>query len=79
MAARPVFDPVGYSLDPLTFNIVKALLVYAIFGKGWTFGGWVHEESVARINGALYGGWPSVLVGNGIGVLVTLYDAMLKK
>src|SRR6202000_1623252 len=69
----------NYAFDPLTFNIVKALLVFVIFGQDVTFGGLVDLEYVARINSALYGGWQGVLVGSGIGALVTLYEAIIKK
>jgi hypothetical protein len=69
----------NYAFDPLTFNIVKALLVYLVLGKDVTFGGLVDLEYVARVNSALYGGWPGVLVGTGIGALVTLYEAIIKK
>ncbi|RDW80029.1 hypothetical protein BP6252_04667 [Coleophoma cylindrospora] len=68
-----------YTFDPLTFNIVKALLTFVIYGQDVTFGGLVNLESVARINSALYGGWQSILVGSGIGILVTMYEAVLKK
>ena len=69
----------NYAFDPLTFNIVKALLVFVIFGQDVTFGGLVDLENVARINSAVYGGWRGVLVGTGIGALVTLYEAIIKK
>lgn len=69
----------NYAFDPLTFNIVKALLTFVIYGQDLTFGGWVDLEYVARINSALYGGYQGVLVGTGIGALVTLYEAVLKK
>lgn len=69
----------NYTFDPLTFNIVKALLTYAIFGQDVTFGGLVDLEYVARINSALYGGYKGILAGTGIGTLVTLYEAVLKK
>ncbi|KAG0646894.1 hypothetical protein D0Z07_6200 [Hyphodiscus hymeniophilus] len=69
----------NYTFDPLTFNIAKALLVYLVFGKDVTFGGLVDLEYVARINSALYGSWPGVLVGTGIGGLVTVYEAIIKK
>ena len=67
-----------YTFDPLIFNIVKGLLVFAVFGQDVTFGGWVDLESVARINSAVYGGYKGVLVGTGINILVTLYDAIKK-
>jgi hypothetical protein len=63
----------------LTFSIVKALLTFVVYGQDVTFGGLVDLEYVARINSALYGGWQGVLVGTGIGSLVTLYEAVLKK
>jgi hypothetical protein len=69
----------AYAFDPLTFNIVKALLTFVVYGQDVTFGGLVDLEYVARINSALYGGWQGVLVGTGIGALVTLYEAVLKK
>jgi hypothetical protein len=69
----------NYEFDPLTFNIVKALLTYVVYAQDVTFGGLVDLESVARINAALYGGWQSVIVGTGIGILVTFYEAIIKK
>lgn len=68
----------NYTFDPLTFNIVKALLTFVVFGQDVTFGGLIDLEYVARINSAIYGGWQGVLVGTGIGALVTLYEAVLK-
>ena len=68
-----------YKFDPLTFNVVKALLTYVVFQQDATFGGLVNLEHVARINSALYGGPMGVLTGCGIGVLVTFYEAVLRK
>lgn len=76
---KPSARNARYSFDPLTFNIVKGLLALVIYGQDATFGGIVDLESVARINAALYGGFQSVLLGSGIGILVTMYDAVLKK
>jgi hypothetical protein len=69
----------NYTFDPLTFNIVKALLTFVIYGQDVTFGGLVDLEYVARINSALYGGWIGPIVGSGIGALVTVYEAIIKK
>jgi len=69
----------NYAFDPLTFNIVKALLTYVVFGQDVTFGGLVNLEHVARINSALFGGYQGALVGTAIGGLVTLYEAVIKK
>jgi hypothetical protein len=67
-----------YNFDPLTFNIVKALTVFVVFGQDVTFGGLVDLENVARINSAIYGGYKGVLTGNAIGAIFTLYDALHK-
>jgi hypothetical protein len=69
----------NYTFDPLTFNIVKALLTFVVYGQDVTFGGLVDLEYVARINSALYGGWVGPIVGSGIGALVTVYEAIIKK
>lgn len=69
----------NYSFDPLTFNVVKAVLVYVVFEQDYTFGEWVDLEYVARINSALYGGPMSVVAGCAVGVLVTFYEAIIAK
>ncbi|ESZ91922.1 hypothetical protein SBOR_7716 [Sclerotinia borealis F-4128] len=79
LTSKPSTRTKRYSFDPLTFNIVKGLLTFVVYGRDATLGGLVNLEHVARINSALYGGYKSVLVGTGIGILVTMYDAVLKK
>jgi hypothetical protein len=69
----------AYSFDPLTFNIVKALITYVVYAQDVTFGGLVDLESVARINSALYGGYQGVLVGTAVGAIVTFYEAIIRK
>ncbi|KAH8671358.1 cytochrome P450 [Xylariales sp. PMI_506] len=68
-----------FVVDPLTFSIVKALISFVIYGQKVTFGGWINPESIARINGAVYGGYKGVLVGTAITGLVSFYDAVLRK
>ncbi len=68
-----------YTVDPLTFSVVKALLTYVVYAQGVTFGGWIDDLSVTRINSALYAGWPGVLVGAGVSGLASVYDAVLRK
>jgi hypothetical protein len=76
---RPRASHVDYPIDPLTFSIVKALVTFVVYNQGVTFGGWVDDVSVARINSALYGGWKGVIAGSAITGLVAIYDAVLKK
>ncbi|KAK7972959.1 hypothetical protein PG996_007181 [Apiospora saccharicola] len=68
-----------YNVDPMTFSIVKALLSFVVYGQNVTFGGWFNQESIARVNGAVYGGWKGVLVGTAVTGLFSVYDAVLKK
>ncbi|KAI8633810.1 hypothetical protein F5Y19DRAFT_253475 [Xylariaceae sp. FL1651] len=74
--SAPVPDAV---VDPLTFSIVKALISFVVYGQGVTFGGWIDEVSIARINSAIYGGYKGILAGAAISGIFSIYDAVLKK
>ncbi|KAI1389971.1 uncharacterized protein F4822DRAFT_428319 [Hypoxylon trugodes] len=66
-------------VDPLAFSIAKALISYVVYGQGITFGGWIDETSIARINTAIYGGYKGILTGTAITGILSIYDAVLKK
>ncbi|KAI1806075.1 hypothetical protein F4811DRAFT_187930 [Daldinia bambusicola] len=66
-------------VDPLTFSIAKALISYVVYGQGITFGGWIDETSIARINTAIYGGYRGILTGTAITAVLSIYDAVLRK
>lgn len=70
----------NYSFDPLTFNIVKALLTYVVYARDYDFNGLVDLEHVARINSSFYpfGPW-SVITGCAIGIIVTFYEAIMRR
>ncbi|XDG04352.1 hypothetical protein ABKA04_003967 [Annulohypoxylon sp. FPYF3050] len=70
------YDPV---VDPLSFSIAKALISYVVYHQGLTFGGWIDETSIARINTAIYGGYKGILTGTAITGILSIYDAVLKK
>ncbi|KAI1303317.1 hypothetical protein F5Y03DRAFT_396035 [Xylaria venustula] len=74
--SAPVPDAI---VDPLTFSVVKALISFVIYGQGVTFGGWINEVSIARINSAVYGGYKGILAGAAISGIFSIYDAVLKK
>ncbi|CAK7220769.1 hypothetical protein SBRCBS47491_004299 [Sporothrix bragantina] len=76
--SRP-FSNAEYAVDPLTFSVAKAVLVYVIQAQGVSFCGWIDQLAVARINSALYGGWQGAITGAAITGLVSLYDAVLRK
>ncbi|KAI0858112.1 hypothetical protein F4860DRAFT_487245 [Xylaria cubensis] len=66
-------------VDPLTFSIVKAIISFVVYGQGVTFGGWINEVSIARINSAIYGGYKGMLTDAAISGIFSIYDAVLKK
>lgn len=76
--SRP-FSSAEYTVDPLTFSVAKALLVFFVLAQGASLAGWADSLSVARINAALYGGWKGALVGTAVTGLASLYDAVLRK
>lgn len=69
----------GYEVDPLTFSITKAVLTYVVYQQGNSFGGWANQDSVARVNSAVYGGWKGVLTGAFISGVASFYDAVLSR
>ncbi|KAL2268722.1 hypothetical protein VTJ83DRAFT_3568 [Remersonia thermophila] len=79
-AAPPQQQPqTEYAVDPLMFSIAKAIVTYVVYAQGVTLGGLIGEESVARINSALYSGWKGVLVGTAVSGVTAVYDAVLRK
>ena len=77
--AKAAAQAAEYNVDPLTFSIVKALLSFLVYGQGVTFGGLLSETSIARLNGAVYGGYRGVLTGTAITAVLSVYDAVLRK
>lgn len=67
------------SFDPLSFNIAKALVAYQVYGERCTTFGVYSGYSVSRVNASLPGHWSGVLTMSAIGVVGTLYEAILRK
>ena len=68
-----------HTFDPLTFNVVKALTTWLVYSQGLRLGGIVSDATVARVNGAFPGGYGGVMIGAGVGGLVSIYEAILQK
>jgi hypothetical protein len=77
--ARTRSTPHVYKFDPLTFSVSKALLTWLVFAQGFRYGGFWSDETVARVDGSLYGGYQGVLIGSAIGALASIYEAILQK
>jgi hypothetical protein len=69
----------SYKFDPLIFNIVKALATYLVYAQGLTLGGVIAPNVVKRVVGSIPGGFEGILIGAGVGILTSLYEAVLKK
>lgn len=67
------------SFDPLTFNIAKALLVYAVYADHFTYCDLFSNFSIERVNVSVPGQWAGMLTGTAIGVIGTLYEAILRR
>lgn len=76
--ARAGVQRFEYRFDPLTFNVVKAVLSYAVYAREAT-GGLVSLDSIERVRTSAAGGWEGIVTGCGIGVLVTFYEAIMRK
>jgi len=63
-------------IDPLTFSIVKGLLAYLVYSPGATFNFWgaYSPLSVSAVGNGVWGGYYTLLIGSGIGILTSLYD-----
>lgn len=68
-----------YTIDPLTFSVVKGLAIWLVYCQGVDFYGIVNPDVAQRVDGAILGGHTFVLVGAGISALASLYEAAQKK
>lgn len=65
--------------DHLTFNIAKALVAYVVYSQHFQLFGFPTLHSTGVIKEQLIGGYNSILISSGIGVLTSLYEAVLRK
>lgn len=66
------------SFDPLAFNIAKALLVYIVYAGHFTFWDVFSHYTVEKVGVSVPGEWAGMLTGTAIGVIGTLYEAILR-
>lgn len=67
-----------YTVDPLTFNIVKAIATWIVYGKFVNFG-LIDPITAITVNRAMYGGYNGVVVGCYVGIVASLYEAAQRK
>ncbi|OJJ72386.1 hypothetical protein ASPBRDRAFT_54238 [Aspergillus brasiliensis CBS 101740] len=67
------------SFDPLSFYIAKAVITYLVYTEQFTFFGAYQGLTIDRLEGAVPWGLNGALAGCAIGVIGTLYEAILRK
>ncbi|KAI2999672.1 hypothetical protein M752DRAFT_278480 [Aspergillus phoenicis ATCC 13157] len=67
------------SFDPLSFYIAKAVITYLVYTEQFTFWGTYQGLTIDRLEGSVPGGLNGALAGCAIGVIGTLYEAILRK
>lgn len=67
------------SFDPLSFYIAKAVITYLVYTEQFTFWGAYQGLTIDRLEGSVPWGLNGALAGSAIGVIGTLYEAILRK
>lgn len=67
------------SFDPLAYNIAKALIVYFVYATHFTFWDLYGHFTIEKVNESIPGQWPAIVTGAVIGIVTSLYEAILKK
>jgi len=66
-----------YTIDPLTFNVVKALVTYVVYrGPGAAVLGYDHPLATERVRDAMPLGQQGILIGCYVTMLVAVYEAV---
>ncbi|KAK2790245.1 hypothetical protein FQN53_000011 [Emmonsiellopsis sp. PD_33] len=65
--------------DPLVFNVAKALVAYLVYAGQVNLCDVFSRHTIATVSGSVPGGLPGLLTGSAIGVLGSLYEAILRK
>lgn len=68
-----------HQVDPFAFNVAKALLTWLVFQQGFRYGGVFNRRTVLAVDAAMPGGSATVLAGAAIGMLASLYEAVLRR
>ncbi|KAF7190083.1 hypothetical protein HII31_08414 [Pseudocercospora fuligena] len=67
-----------YQADPFTFNVVKGLLVWLVYGQGVSFG-FINAKVAEDVELATYGGATAMIVCSVIGATAALYEAAQRR
>ena len=65
--------------DPLIFNVTKGLIAYLVYAEHFNMLGLYQHFTITTVNESVLGGYFGIITGAGVGGLISLYDAVLKK
>jgi len=65
--------------DPMTFNVIKALLAWLVFSRGTRYFGLFSDETVDLVTQGMPAGYSGVMIGAFVGILASLYDAAQRR
>ncbi|KAI9705309.1 MAG: hypothetical protein M1820_005139 [Bogoriella megaspora] len=68
----------GYATDPLSFHLVKALLTWMVYYQGVRFY-LLSDRSVEVVDGSVWGGAKGMIAGALVGIVTSMYQAILRK
>ncbi|KAK5138488.1 hypothetical protein LTR08_000074 [Meristemomyces frigidus] len=74
----PLVSVARYTIDPLTFNIVKALVTWMVYAKNVDFG-FIDPVTAVKTSQAMFGGYNGVLVGCYVCIVASVYEAAQRK
>ncbi|KAL4753472.1 hypothetical protein BDW72DRAFT_168502 [Aspergillus terricola var. indicus] len=67
------------TFDPLSFNIAKAIISYLVYAHGFNFWNLFSGYALQTVNASIPFQYAGVLTGSAIGVVGTLYEAILSR
>ena len=67
-----------HRVDPLTFNVVKALVAYLVYSQDARLGRFIAQETVDAVRTAVPGGLDGLFISSAIGALGSIYEAILQ-
>ncbi|KAL4905190.1 hypothetical protein BDW74DRAFT_153197 [Aspergillus multicolor] len=67
------------TFDPLSFNIAKAIISYLVYAHGFNFWNLFSGYALQAVNASIPFQYTGILTGSAIGVIGTLYEAILRK
>lgn len=72
-------NPQRTNFDPLSFNIARALIAYLVYAKHFSFWDLYSGFTIDKVNASVPGEWTGMLTGTAVGLVGTLYEAILQK